>query len=78
MIIVQGEVYLEQWYIAILKNEQEFVRKRDHVIDRILVGDTIRITKQQAAMTRSIEVEPSTADRIVKNTERRRYKRSGI
>ncbi len=51
MIIVQGEVYLEQWYIAIIKDGQEFVRKRDHVIDRTLVGDTIRITKQQAAMT---------------------------
>ena len=37
MIIVQGEVYLEQWHIAILKNEQEFVRKRYHTIVRTLV-----------------------------------------
>ncbi len=32
MIIIQGEVYLEQWHIAILKNEQESVRKRYHAI----------------------------------------------
>jgi hypothetical protein len=49
MIIVQGEAYLEQWHIAILKSEQEFVRKRYHAIARTLVGDTIRITRQQAA-----------------------------
>jgi len=49
MIIVQGEVYLEQWHIAILKSEQEFVRKRYHAIARTLVSDTIRITRQQAA-----------------------------
>jgi len=49
MIIVKGEVYLEQWHIAILKSEQEFVRKRYHAIARTLVSDTIRITRQQAA-----------------------------
>ena len=51
MIIVQGEVYLEQWHIAILKNEQESVRKRYHAIARTLVSDTIRITRQEAAVT---------------------------
>lgn len=51
MIIVQGEVYLEQWHIAILKNEQESVRKRYRAIARTLVSDTVRITRQEAAVT---------------------------
>ena len=49
MIIVQGEVYLEEWHIAILKNEQESVRKRYHAVARTLVSDIIRITRQEAA-----------------------------
>jgi hypothetical protein len=49
MIIVQGEVYLKEWYIAILKKESEIVRKRYHAVARTLVSDIIRITRQEAA-----------------------------
>ena len=49
MIIVQGEVYLEEWHIAILRNEQESVRKRYHAVARTLVSDIIRITRKEAA-----------------------------
>ena len=49
MIIVQGEVYLEEWHIAILKNEPESVRKRYHATARTLVSDIVRITRQEAA-----------------------------
>jgi hypothetical protein len=49
MIIVQGEVYLEEWHIVILRNEQESVRKRYHAVARTLVSDIIRITRQDAA-----------------------------
>jgi hypothetical protein len=51
MIIVQGEMYLKEWHIAILKNEQEYVRKRYHAVVRTLVSDIIRITRQDAPMT---------------------------
>ncbi len=43
MIIVQGEVYLEEWHIAILRNEPESVRKRYHAIARTLVSDIVSI-----------------------------------
>ncbi len=49
MIIVQEEVYLEEWHIAILRNEQEYVRKRYHAVARTLASDIIRITRQEAA-----------------------------
>jgi hypothetical protein len=49
MIIVQGEVYLKEWHIAILKKEPEIVRKRYHAVARTLVSDIIRITRQEAA-----------------------------
>ena len=49
MIILQGELYLEEWHIAISKNEQEYVRKRYHVVAGTLVSDTVRITRQEAA-----------------------------
>lgn len=42
MIIVQGEVYLEEWHIAILRNEPEIVRKRYQAIARTLVNNIIR------------------------------------
>jgi hypothetical protein len=71
MIIVQGEVYLEQWHIAILKNEQEFVRKRYHAIARTLVSDPIRITRQQASDM--INRSRRQLQRIVK-----RYREEGI
>lgn len=71
MIIVQGEVYLEQWHIAILKNEQESVRKRYHTVARTLVCDPIRITRQEAADM--IDRSRRQLQRIVK-----RYREEGI
>jgi len=76
MIIVQGEVYLEQWHIAILKNEQESVRKRYHAIARTLVGDTVRITRQEAAGM--IDRSRRQLQRIVKRYKRRRHTWSKI
>ncbi|CAN5878854.1 hypothetical protein BH23THE1_BH23THE1_04580 [soil metagenome] len=49
MIIVQGEVYLKECHIDILKKESEIVRKRYHAVARTLVSDIIRITRQEAA-----------------------------
>lgn len=71
MIIVQGELYLEQWHIAILKKEQESVRRRYHAVARTLVGDTVRITRQEAADM--IDRSRRQRQRIVK-----RYREEGI
>src|SRR3954468_16177579 len=71
MIIVQGEVYLEEWHIAILKNEPESVRKRYHAIARTLVGDIVRITRQEAADM--IDGSRRQLQRIVK-----RFREEGI
>jgi hypothetical protein len=71
MIIVKGEVYLEEWHIAILKNEQESVRKRYHAVVRTLVSDIIRITRQEAADM--IDRSRRQLQRIVK-----RYREEGI
>jgi transposase len=71
MIIVQGEVYLEQWHIAILKNEQESVRKRYHAVARTLLSDTVRIARQEAADM--IDRSRRQLQRIVK-----RYREEGI
>jgi Homeodomain-like domain-containing protein len=71
MIIVQGEVYLEEWHIAILKNEPESVRKRYHAIARTLVGDIVRITRQEAADM--IDRSRRQLQRIVK-----RFREEGI
>lgn len=50
MIIVHGEVYLEQWHIAILRKEPEIVRQRYQAIARTLVNNIIRISRQEAAV----------------------------
>lgn len=71
MIIVQGEVYLEEWHIAILKNEPESVRKRYHAIARTLVSDIVRITRQEAADM--IDRSRRQLQRIVK-----RFREEGI
>jgi len=71
MIIVQGEVYLEEWHIAILKNEQESVKKRYHAVARTLVSDTVRITRHEAADM--IDRSRRQLQRIVK-----RYREEGI
>ena len=71
MIIVQGEVYLEEWHIAILKNEPESVRKRYHAIARTLVSDIVRITRQEA---------PDMIDRSRRQLQRivKRFREEGI
>ena len=71
MIIVQGEVYLEERHITILKNEQESVRKRYHAVARTLASDTIRITRQEAA--HMIDRSRRQLQRIIK-----RYREEGI
>jgi hypothetical protein len=71
MIIVQEEVYLQEWHITILKNEQESVRQQYHAVARTLVSDIIRITRQEAAdMT---DRSRRQLQRIVK-----RYREEGI
>ncbi len=40
---------LEEWHIAILRNEQEYVRKRYHAVARTLASDIIWITRKEAA-----------------------------
>lgn len=71
MIIVQGEVYLEECHIDILKKESEIVRKRYHAVVRTLVSDIIRITRQEAAVM--IDRSRRQLQRIVK-----RYREEGI
>lgn len=71
MIIVQREVYLEEWHIAILKNEQESVRRRYHAVARTIASDTIRITRQEAA--EMIDRSRRQLQRIVK-----RYREGAI
>src|SRR5205085_5076047 len=71
MIIVQGEVYLEEWHIAILKKETEFVRKRYQAVARTLVSNIIRITRNEAAGM--IDRSRRQLQRIV-----RRFREQGI
>ena len=50
MIIMQGEVYLEQSDVEILKTEEEYVRKRYRAVARTLIDDdTVRIPRKRAA-----------------------------
>ena len=71
MIIVQGEVYLEEWHIAILRNEQEYVRKRYYAVVRTLVSDIVRITRLEAA--NMIDRSKRQLQRVVK-----RFREEGI
>lgn len=71
MIIVQGEVYLEEAHIAVLKKEPEFVRDRYHAVARTLASDLIRITRKEAAAM--IGRSKRQLQRIVK-----RFKEEGI
>lgn len=49
MIIVQGEVYLEEEHVALLRAEEEYVRKRYQAVARTLADDLIRITRKKAS-----------------------------
>lgn len=71
MIIVQGEVYLEEHHIDLLKKESDIVRKRYHAVARTLASDIIRITRQEAASI--IDRSKRQLQRIVK-----RYREEGI
>jgi transposase len=71
MIIVQGEVSLKEWHIAILKRESEIVRKRYYAVSRRLVSNIIRITRQEAAVM--ISRSKRQLQRVVK-----RYREEGI
>jgi len=71
MIIVQGEVYLKECHIDIIKKESELVRKRYHAVVRTPVSDIIRITRQEAADM--IDRSRRQLQRIVK-----RYREEGI
>jgi hypothetical protein len=64
MIIVQGEVYLKECHIDILKKESEIVRKRYHAVVRTLVSNIIRITRQEAAVM--IDRSKRQLQRVVK------------
>jgi hypothetical protein len=71
MIIVHGEVYLEQWHIVMLRKEPEIVRQRYQAIARTLVNNIIRISRQEAAAM--INTSKRQLQRIVK-----RFRTEGI
>lgn len=72
MEIVQGEVYLEGGHVELLRNEEEYVRKRYHAVARTLAPDeSLRITRKQAAEI--IGRSKRQIQRIVK-----RFKEEGI
>ena len=50
MEIMQGEVYLESTHVELLRNEEDYVKKRYHAVAKTLVpNDSIRIARRQAA-----------------------------
>src|SRR5487761_313337 len=71
MEIVQGEVYLEESHVELLKTEEEYVRKRYHAVARTLADDVIKIPRKQAADI--IGRSKRQLQRIVK-----RFKEEGI
>jgi hypothetical protein len=71
MIIVRGEVYLEEGHIEELKAEPEYVRKRYRAVARTLATDLVRITREDAAQL--IGRSKRQLQRVVK-----RFKDEGI
>lgn len=71
MIIVPGEMYLQEHHIDLLKKELDIARKRYHAVARTLASDIIRITRQEAA---------SIIDRSKRQLQRiaKRYREEGI
>lgn len=49
MIIVRGEVYLEEEHVPLLRTEEEYVKKRYRAVARTLAPDLVRITREEAA-----------------------------
>jgi transposase len=50
MEIAQGKVYLEETHVSLLKQEEEYVKKRYQAVARTLAADdTLRIPRKQAA-----------------------------
>lgn len=62
MIIVQGEVYLEQEHVRILKNEEEYVKKRYHAVARTLAEDVNQDTKDAGREDHREEQAPAPED----------------
>lgn len=71
MIIVQGEVYLEEGHIEELRTEPEYVRRRYRAVARTLATDLVRITREEAA--RMIGRSKRQLQRIV-----RRFREEGV
>jgi hypothetical protein len=50
MEIAQGKMYLEETHVSLLKQEEEYVKKRYQAVARTLAADdTLRIPRKQAA-----------------------------
>jgi hypothetical protein len=50
MEIVRGEVYLESTHVELLRNEEEYVKKRYRAVARSLApDDAFRITRKKKA-----------------------------
>lgn len=71
MIIVRGEVYLEEEHVPLLRNEEEYVKKRYRAVARTMAPELVRITREEAAIM--IGRSKRQLQRIV-----RRFREEGI
>jgi hypothetical protein len=71
MIIVRGEVYLEEEHVPLLRAEEGYVKRRYRAVARTLAPDLVRITREEAA--RMIGRSRRQLQRIVG-----RFRREGI
>lgn len=71
MIIVRGEVYLEEEHVPLLRTEEEYVKRRYRAVARTLAPDLVRITREEAAQL--ISRSKRQLQRIVK-----RFREEGI
>jgi Homeodomain-like domain len=71
MIIVRGEVYLKEEHVPLLRDEEEYVKKRYRAVARTLAPDLVRITREEAAIM--IGRSKRQLQRIV-----RRFREEGI
>mgnify|MGYP001773592203 CR=1 FL=1 len=77
MIIVQGEVYLEEWHVAILKKEPEFVRDRYRAVARTLACKRPYPDNQERSSCYDWQEQaPAVAD--CKAVQRRRHSRTEV
>ncbi|MDG6936810.1 MAG: transposase [Nitrososphaerota archaeon] len=54
--ITQGEVYLEDEHVPLIKSEEEYVKQRYYAVARTLAEEPLRITRAQAAEKIGISV----------------------